>query len=252
MFYYVYKITNLVNGKVYIGKRRHKTPETDTYMGSGVQILSAIKKYGKDSFKKEILAIFSSNNESSDLEAKLVTRGLIESGTSYNMHEGGHGGFAHINNVSPEERINLKSLKEKRELGLMKNPPGGTKHWNKSSFEKVREQAKKNRDAGLCKHPVGTFNHSSKSKQKISLNNYSNTYRWVVSKTDGAMKVDVSDVQKYIAMGFQKGKRWKTSSTTGTYWVNNGTDNKLIRGSDSIPEGWKKGRIMNMMVRNRP
>lgn len=55
---YVYIITNLINGKQYVGDHlSYCTDEThnDTYFGSGKIIMRAIKKYGKENFKKEIL-----------------------------------------------------------------------------------------------------------------------------------------------------------------------------------------------------
>jgi hypothetical protein len=46
MNYLIYKITNIVNDKIYIGK--HQTENiNDTYFGSGVALERAIKKYGK-------------------------------------------------------------------------------------------------------------------------------------------------------------------------------------------------------------
>ena len=55
-YMYVYKTTNLINGKIYIGKST-RTDEywIENYMGSGVYIQKAFKKYGKENFKKEIL-----------------------------------------------------------------------------------------------------------------------------------------------------------------------------------------------------
>ena len=58
MNHYVYETTNLINGKKYIGKRSCKCPiEEDKYIGSGTILKVAIKKYGKENFKKEILQI---------------------------------------------------------------------------------------------------------------------------------------------------------------------------------------------------
>ena len=53
-FYGIYKITNLLNGKMYIGQ--HTTSNLDDgYMGSGLLVTRAVKKHGVDCFRKEWL-----------------------------------------------------------------------------------------------------------------------------------------------------------------------------------------------------
>lgn len=51
---YIYKTTNLVNGKIYVGKRQMPHFD-DSYYGSGTVFKAALKKYGKANFKREIL-----------------------------------------------------------------------------------------------------------------------------------------------------------------------------------------------------
>jgi group I intron endonuclease len=48
----IYKTTNLINGKQYIGRDSHNNPN---YLGSGTLLKNAIKRYGKENFKKEII-----------------------------------------------------------------------------------------------------------------------------------------------------------------------------------------------------
>ena len=92
MFYTVYKTVNIANGRFYIGK--HKTKDiNDSYLGSGKLLKQAIKKYGKESFRKEILFVFDNEEEMNNKERELV----VLSESSYNLCEGGNGGFGYIN-----------------------------------------------------------------------------------------------------------------------------------------------------------
>lgn len=52
---YIYKTTNLANGKIYIGLSEKEVMETTGYLGSGDLIKKAISKYGPSNFIKEIL-----------------------------------------------------------------------------------------------------------------------------------------------------------------------------------------------------
>ena len=68
MFYTVYRITNKLNGKFYVGK--HQTSDLDDgYMGSGKLIRQAISKYGLENFHKEILFVFDNEEEMNAKEA---------------------------------------------------------------------------------------------------------------------------------------------------------------------------------------
>jgi hypothetical protein len=53
--HYVYCTTNLINFKKYIGSHTGKVD--DSYLGSGVNLVKALKKYGKENFSKTILWI---------------------------------------------------------------------------------------------------------------------------------------------------------------------------------------------------
>lgn len=91
MYYLLYEITNLVNGKTYIGQHITKNVN-DSYMGSGKAIVRAIKKYGRENFKKEILLYAKNEVALNFFERSLVTPEFIELDTNYNLKEGGgHG-----------------------------------------------------------------------------------------------------------------------------------------------------------------
>lgn len=64
-------MTNLINGKQYVGQRlvpENYTIESDPYLGSGTILFSAIKKYGKENFKKDILHVCYSQSDADYFE----------------------------------------------------------------------------------------------------------------------------------------------------------------------------------------
>ncbi len=86
--YLVYKITNLLNGKIYIGI--HSTDNIDDgYMGSGKHLKRAQKKYGIENFKKEILFDFDKHDEMLEMEAKIVNEEFVKREDTYNLIKGG-------------------------------------------------------------------------------------------------------------------------------------------------------------------
>lgn len=86
----IYKTTNLVDGKIYIGQDSNNNPK---YFGSGLLLGRSIKKYGKENFKKEILEECE-NKESLNEKEKYWIKFYDSTNNKigYNISEGGTGG----------------------------------------------------------------------------------------------------------------------------------------------------------------
>jgi group I intron endonuclease len=113
-YYYIYEIINLVNGKTYIGQHITQDLE-DGYIGSGKALKSAIKKYGRSSFKKEILAFANGPVSLNFMERCLVPLWWAELPTNYNMMEGGHNGAR----MSAEARKKISLGRKGKKFGPM-------------------------------------------------------------------------------------------------------------------------------------
>lgn len=88
---FVYKTTNTVNGKYYIGK--HSTDDLDDgYIGSGRALKKAILKYGSEKFDLTILSSFETAAEAYIEEEALITKEVVLDKNSYNQQTGGSGG----------------------------------------------------------------------------------------------------------------------------------------------------------------
>lgn len=88
IYYTVYKTTNLLNNKYYIGV--HKTINiNDSYIGSGKILKLAIKKYGIENFKKEIIYIFDNSKDAYNKEKEIVDDLFVKNENTYNLTLGG-------------------------------------------------------------------------------------------------------------------------------------------------------------------
>ena len=115
MYYLIYKITNQINGKSYIGK--HQTEDLyDDYMGSGKLLKRAIEKYGIENFTKYIIEIYDTEQKMNLVEKILV---VTDNEISYNLCSGGHGGFGFINNKNLNNKNHGDSFKKKMSLFLL-------------------------------------------------------------------------------------------------------------------------------------
>jgi group I intron endonuclease len=86
----IYKITNKINGKIYIGKN---ITNDISYMGSGVILESAKKKYGVNNFVKEIIETCTSEEELNEREKYWIKQlQSTNRNIGYNIAEGGNGG----------------------------------------------------------------------------------------------------------------------------------------------------------------
>lgn len=104
MNYIVYKTTNLINGKIYVGVHRTNPDIFDGYIGCGVThkdkknkslkgFPSAVRKYGYNNFKRETLFIYPDTEdgkiEAYKKEAEIVNIEFVKSSATYNLVVGG-------------------------------------------------------------------------------------------------------------------------------------------------------------------
>ena len=71
--------------------------------------------------------------------------------------------------------------------------------------------------------------HAANMMSKSSKNNRRNnkSYAWV---------------RKRHAKSISENQSGKGNSQYGTFWITNGSENKKLKSSEVIPEGWRKGR----------
>lgn len=106
--YKIYRITNLINGKIYVGQTKQILKERfqqHCLSKNNMLISRAIKKYGKENFKIEILETCINLEELNNSEIKWIKDLNSLNPNGYNVLEGGR------NAKLPEEMLKQKTDK---------------------------------------------------------------------------------------------------------------------------------------------
>jgi hypothetical protein len=205
-YHYIYKTINLINGMHYIGMHSTNNLE-DNYLGSGVWLWRAIRKYGRENFKKDILEFCDDRKSLIEREKKIITEEELKNSFCMNLKPGGSGGICNEDHA--------RKLKE------------GASKWQKEIWKDDKYRAKitdalsryraENHKLGKIKHPDWSGKkHSKKTKDKMR--------------------------KSHEGMG-----KGNANSQFGTCWITNGIENKKIKKEELdsyICDGWYKGRII--------
>ena len=180
-FGYIYKVTNTLNGRIYIGQKQGSI--NPSYLGSGIAISKAVQKYGKEFFRLEIISFATTKPMLDGLEMKLIYeyRQVFGKEFLYNITDGGDG---FRGERTPE-------IIEKMKTSL------GKKH-SQERIEKIRQSVIKSKAKGMPdeerrnlslrmrgnKNTLGK-KHSVETKEKIrkALMGNKNCVGRVLSKT---------------------------------------------------------------------
>lgn len=187
MYGYIYKTTNLLNNKIYIGKKVGKF--RSSYFGSGILIGQAINKYGKNNFKVRILKYAKDKHILNKLEKHYIKKYRNKFGKRnlYNIGDGGEGWdtvwnhprykeIAHLNIIRRNKihwsnPINIKKHKQVMKLSYQKNPKLRKnrknqikKLWTTKKYRNSQRKGRKRRKAnGWFKNPKEMSRRLSKS-----------------------------------------------------------------------------------------
>lgn len=141
MRYTIYKTTNLLNGKFYIGKHQTKNPH-DSYLGSGKALVNSIKKHGRSNFSKEILFDFDNEADMNAKEAELLTEDFVSRADNYNAGIGGEGGPHFRGKKHTKEVLDRIRLTKADPEWQKRNPAKkGLVPWNKGLRTKPQKEA---------------------------------------------------------------------------------------------------------------
>src|SRR5208337_2855377 len=161
----IYLISNIVNGKVYVGQHqgvdlnhRWRQHVKTAQLGSKLAFHKAIRKYGADSFSVTLLSTASSKTDLDEQEIRLIREyRAMNPAYGYNMTPGGQTGGMHGKHQTEHQKQRVRETqtgrhpsvdtRKKMSLAAKNRPP-----CSESLRQKRREFAKGNKNAEGLRH----------------------------------------------------------------------------------------------------
>lgn len=238
----IYKITNTINGKYYIGA--HKTDNVfDSYIGSGVLIKRAIRKHGKQNFQKEILFVLNSEEEMFEKERELVNEETIRDKNCYNQNTGGTGSTFYLNQHPMRSAWSKKGTEVKKERGIPIRSEAFIERGKHYLFQKGNNNnlAVAARKKLWEEHPE----YRQRFIEKCTGSNNNNYGKIWISKNGERKTVSKLDYENnYKHHGWISAK--DRVENLPKRWINNTKVNTIVDKSDLdhyLNDGWILGRI---------
>ena len=153
--YCIYRITNCINGKTYIGQHKYKETPYDSYMGSGKHLRRAQKKYGIENFKKDILVFCIIDKKLIDMMEKeyIALERKCNTNGCYNIADGGEGRTAPWSEESKRKNSEAHKGKKPWNAGTHLSSKGMKgKHHSEETRKKMSEAKKRNKPWNAGKH----------------------------------------------------------------------------------------------------
>jgi hypothetical protein len=216
-YHFIYKTTNIINNKYYIGMHSTNNLE-DGYVGSGKRLWYSINKYGKNNFKVEILEFLDNRKLLKEREKELINEKILNEYLCMNLVKGGGGGFTSIEakkGRKATDNILLEKYGKKFQSIISRNFHNSLTKEGKIIFgNKIKDGQLK---AGFNYNTFEGKKHSEKSKSKIGKKNSINQKGeknsqygtcWIYNiNVKENKKIIINDLNKWLSIGWIKGRK---------------------------------------------
>lgn len=202
MYGYIYRTTNLIDGRMYIGKKKSDKFLNTKYLGSGKILKQAVEAYGAENFKVEMLCECNSKEELNEMEIYYIKFYYAQTSDKYyNICKGGEAGPG-----GPRFKGHKHTEETKKHMSEMRSGENNANYGNrwKQSDELRALHSKISSGSG---NGMYGKKHSEETKHIIGeKNRKSMTGRIRITNGKENKIVKPEDLDYYFSIGYYKGR----------------------------------------------